>query len=101
MSVVTDVILMAPGDPRQAVEALNADLMKRFNCSLNQVDSYAGGNKAIQASVYMGAFSYFHPDEVLALISAAPWDEDDRADIRVAIKGEWDDAFTLHPLPAQ
>jgi hypothetical protein len=35
---------------------------------------------------------------VLAILAAAPWVGSDRSEVRVAIKEEWDDAFTLHSI---
>ena len=102
MSVVTDVILMVPvgADPR-VVDHVNARLattLRASGCGLRKVDQHAGGNKAVQADVYMGAFSYLSRQAVLGILAAAPWDADDRACVRVAIKEEWDDAFTFHNI---
>lgn len=99
MSVVTDVILMVPPDSGPAlIRDINAriEAVVASPCSgLNKVDRYAGGNKAVQADVYMGAFNYLSRQAVLDILAAVPWDVDDRADVRVAIKEEWDDAFTF------
>ena len=102
MSVVTDVILMVPPDSGLAlIRDINAriEAVVASPCSgLNKVDRYAGGNKAVQADVYMGAFNYLSRQAVLDILAAVPWDVDDRADVRVAIKEEWDDAFTFHSI---
>mgnify|MGYP003558210024 FL=1 len=102
MSVVTNVILMVPvGADSRDVDHVNAQLavvLRVSGCGLLKVDQYAGGNKAVQADIYMGAFNYLSRQVVLEILAAAPWDASDRAVVRVAIQEEWDDAFTFHDL---
>lgn len=102
MSVVTDVILMVPIDGgRRVINDINTRIATATRApghGLIKVDRYAGGNKAVQADVYMGAFNYLTRQDVLAILAAAPWDASDRADVRVAIQEERDDAFTFHSL---
>jgi hypothetical protein len=102
MSVVTDVILMVPiGGGRRVISDINARIAAAARApghGLIKVDQHAGGNKAVQADVYMGAFNYLPRQDVLAILAAAPWVGSDRSEVRVAIKEEWDDAFTLHSI---
>jgi hypothetical protein len=105
MSIVTDVILMVPsGSDPQIISHINARIVAVMRmppgCGLIRVDRYAGGNAAVQADVYMGAISRLKRQVILDILAAAPWDVDDRADVRVAIKEEWDDAFTFHSVGA-
>ena len=70
MSVVTNVILSGfagcrPDFHRTVVDALNAFLSQRESPlgELAQVDQHAGGRKAIECYVWMGAFNYLEIGE--------------------------------------
>ncbi len=78
MSVVTNVIIsgMSGLDVYRpfVIEALNAYLVnaeaERDLGTFTQVDQHAGGRKAIERHVWMGAFNYLEIDEFMAVYHA-------------------------------
>ena len=99
MSHVTDVILTmslleeAGDDDRcPAVDVLNIWLSERNKGELKRVDDFAGGGKAIQAAVFMGAFNSLEIPEFVAAVGAAPWE--DRGRLALFVKDEHDERFT-------
>lgn len=101
MSHVTDVILTVslleqndvyPADVYPAVEALNTWLSERDKGELKRVDSFAGGRKAVQAAVFMGAFNFLDIPEFVAAVAAAPWGY--RDGLALFVKNEYADRFT-------
>ena len=98
MSHVTDVILtmslleeVGRDDKCPAVELLNAWLSERNKGELKRVDDFAGGRKAIQAAVFMGAFNYLDIPEFVAAVASAPWE--DRDSLALFVKDEHDERF--------
>ena len=91
MSHVTDIIVIVMVD--ENIELLQKYLKKVYKCTLKQVDDYAGGNKAVQADIYMTAINAFiipvFYQEFLKLKLEFP------ESAQLLIKDEHDDKFTL------
>ena len=101
MSVVTDVILTcALGEEADgpdyfscpAVEKINEWLVKERYGMLRRVDDEAGGNKVMQAVVYLGAFNYLDVDCFIKQLKEAPWELPES--VRVFIKREQEEFFS-------
>ena len=92
MSNVSDFILTAPID-EPGIIALNKRLMSDENyCAcFNQVDRYAGGNKAFQADVWMAAFRNVDMRDFKAHVFSVSWSEPER--IRFFVQHEHEYSF--------
>lgn len=64
-----------------------------FGPNLRYAGEATGGNKYIQADMYMGAFGNFDLDGFLGLIMELHWDYPEH--VQLFIKGEHDDVFTV------
>jgi hypothetical protein len=99
MSHITDVILL--------VSVLDEDVAHRVNeffltsgsqsgtpGQMIRVDEYASaGHKAMQATVYAGAFNYLDIVGFLRHVASLPWE--DRSTVQVLLQDEHDDQFHL------
>ena len=97
MSHVTDVILtVGCGDSRVAECIAALDSFTRTEArggTLHKVDQHAGGTKALQAEVYMGAFNYLPVGEFIALVKTLPWEYPE--DIRLFMQEEQEYSFRV------
>jgi len=92
MSIVTSVIVTCPLGNERAIAFVNRWLDAGKNWAL--AEAPGGGNKAVQATVLVGAFSHygFSTRDLLEQIRCAP--REDLEHVRVFVKEEDDDAFT-------
>ena len=92
MSTVTDVILIVGclTDQEQAERFSDAlKLAGHTEARLKQVDDHAGGNKAVQADIYMGAYNYLDDEAAVSAFYAIKWEERDQ--VQLLMKAEnWD-----------
>lgn len=58
MSRVTSVIIVSSIIDSKVITVLNEWIVEHYGCGLKRVDSYAGGNKAMEVDVYAGAFNF-------------------------------------------
>jgi hypothetical protein len=103
MSRVTDVILTCgcseevgpeDGNPTYrvpAVEPINEWLLKNNYGKLVRVDEYVTSGKAMQATVFIGAFNYLDLKEFIKVVDAAPWDV--KENTALFVKEEEQDTF--------
>lgn len=109
MSHVADTILMCSvmeetqevADYRELglcppLAALNAWLDEAGKGSLVYVSRYAGGNKALQSIVAIGAFNYLDIPRFVAYARSLQWEDPDSA--QLAIKDEHDEVYKLYRL---
>lgn len=99
MSHVADVIITLSvteetdeGAPIPGIQEINRYLSSKGKGELEKVDGYAGGRKALQAEVWMGAFNYLEIPEFVATVAAQHWQ--DRDAVQVFIKDEHEDVFS-------
>jgi hypothetical protein len=76
MSVVTNIILTATTDESGVIE-LNKRLLADIGCYFNKVDAYAGGNKHIEADVWMIAINHFDRLGFMQHIKSVYWEAPD------------------------
>jgi hypothetical protein len=76
MSHVTDVIITASllDDDKQPALQAWFDAHRKGEAGPRRVDQHAGGGKALQTAVYIGAHNYITDDEIVALLRSVPWD---------------------------
>lgn len=91
MSQVADVILTMSlmednGTECPALVFINVWLAIMDYGELKRVDSLAGGGKAMQAAVFLGAFNYLRIHSFTQIVNSAPWKY--RAGMALFIKGE-------------
>lgn len=86
MSVVTDVILITAVD-----EDNEKGIVARL--FLERVDHPAGGNKAMQCGVYMGAFNHLVIERFIQNVRALKWH--DRECVQLMVKEEDDNQFRI------
>ena len=105
MSAVTDIILTCSllesqgsnWDDTPSVQTLNDYLRAAYHgVTLMRVDDYAGGNKAVQCTVWMAAINHFDTKEFLRQARSAQWYEPESA--QIFFKGENDDVFTVETI---
>jgi hypothetical protein len=104
MSCVTDVIVVCGlteeseesrlDSPVPTLERLSDWLEENEKGRLVRLDSSAGGRKAMQCVVALGAFNYLDIPDFLAHAWSLKW-EDDEA-VQIFIKDEEDDLFTAY-----
>ena len=102
MSYVTDIILVTMIDDGAELEDTqpNADQLSRYlsvnhgGACLNKMDAYAGGNKAMQCDVFMGAVRSMDAAIFIEAFKAIEWEFPECA--QLFIKEENDDCFTVH-----
>jgi len=99
MSHVSDVIIcLSPGEEiddnatTPPIQEINKYLMAQNRGELKKVDDYAGGYKAVQAAVWMGAFNHLDIPEFLNVVKAQQWEG--REIVQVFIKDEHEKTFT-------
>lgn len=100
MSHVTDILVLAscldePGET--ATDGAIANLNAYLRSDLVRLDEMAGGSKAMQATVWAGAYNYLNIEEFLAKVWEQKWEL--AADVQVLLKDEHDDRWTLHSNP--
>lgn len=90
MSKVTDVVILAPlsAERSPAMSAINAWLDERHYGQLVEVSDHAGGTKAMQARVYLGAFNYIDVAAFTAMVKGAPWGRWEAQQIRLMLHEE-------------
>jgi hypothetical protein len=101
VSLVTDIILItAVGDSvsdgeseTEAMLEVQSWLGRGNYGQLVAVDKWAGGNKAMQAEVWMGAFNYFKLEEFVAFVKSQKWESPDR--VQVLTQREEDAVFAI------
>lgn len=93
MSSVTSIILNAWLDEDLAIDYINR-AMKTL--PLVRVEDYAGGHKAMQSDILMGAYSYMDIPAFLKVFHSAPWRDPEY--IQLFIKYEADEAFSIITL---
>lgn len=98
MSHVTNILILAPliEARSDAISNINNYLNNLNKGSLKTIDSCSGGTKAMEVSVYAGAFNYLDIEEFLEAFKEAPWREKDR--IQLLICDQDDDKFSLHEV---
>jgi hypothetical protein len=103
MSVVTDVIIclslseeIDDEGTTPPVAEINDYLRSQNYGKLARVDDFAGGNKAFQAAVWMGAFNHLNVSEFMDFIKSREWQS--REEVQVLLKKEEDYSFTLTNL---
>ena len=101
MSRVTDVILTCgcgeeehrtSGDPEYyvpAVDTINAWLSENNYGKLIRVDHLVTSGKAMQATVFIGAFNYLDLKEFIKVVDASPWDMKENMALFVKEEEEW------------
>lgn len=102
MSRVTNVILTAAcaediddNDHANAMESVNQWLAEKNYGEFARVDGNAGGTKAMEAFVFLGAFNYLDLVAFLAVVGAAPWQQPEN--VRVFVKQQEDERFDVPP----
>jgi hypothetical protein len=100
MSVVTDVIIclglaeaIDDEGTTPPIAEINDYLRSRNYGELARVDDFAGGNKAFQAAVWMGAFNHLNLSEFMNFVKSRNWQS--RADVQILLKKEEENSFTL------
>jgi hypothetical protein len=84
MSVVTDIcILTSLGNGNDALEKLG----------FRNVRDHAGGNKALQGDVWLGAFNYLRDEEMAEALKLVRWPYDEEP--LVLIQQEHDDGWSV------
>lgn len=110
MSHVADIILVTalsdgcfeqfdrlPENPEE--RNVNADkvgkwLFDTYRCRFVQVDGASGGNKCMQANVFLCAVNYLDILELVRVFRSVQWESPESA--QLFIKDEHDDAFTVY-----
>ena len=87
MSVVTSIIFSSGFEEPAA-------LNKYLGQPLIQTEECAGGNKAFQADIYIGAFNNIDADELIQIFKDYKWQFPESA--QLMIKREHDDKFTIY-----
>ncbi len=93
MSVVTSIILTTSLSEEDglycpAVEELNEWMRANRYGEFKRVDGYAGGNKAVQAVVFMGAFNYLNMDKFAEVFRRVNWEDLDSVKLFVQYEEE-------------
>jgi hypothetical protein len=106
MSWVTDVLLIFSleelYDEEEELEIIlalnniNSWLKEDGRGVLANLDTYAGGGKAMQACVYGGAFNFLKIDEFIKVVKEQPWRA--RGNVQLLLKDEEEKSFTMHTL---
>ena len=104
MSVVTDMILVTAiddgggEDKHPNADRLNAWIREAHGPTeaLKKVDQHAGGNKAVQCDVFVGAINYLDEKGLIAAFRGVQWESPDCA--QLMLKGEQKDRFTVYQL---
>ena len=74
MSVVTNVVLVTGLVDKARVEEINGWLYEQGMGSVVKADQYAGGSKAMEVDVYLGAFNYLDELAFGDFCVAQPWE---------------------------
>lgn len=104
MSVVTSIILttsLVEEDDLYcpAVEELNEWMLANRYGEFKRVDEYAGGNKAMQAVVFMGAFNYLDMDKFAETFRKVRWE--DRDSVKLFVQYEEETCFSELLIPLE
>ena len=102
MSDVTDIILIIAiddgdlnGDLKN-IDTINNYLISSYKSFMEKVDSFAGGNKAVQCDVYMAAINYLNKEDLISKFLDINWDYKECA--QLMLKGEHDNKFKLYEI---
>ena len=87
MSVVTNVILIT-GVNEPAIGTVNAFLSMNEHSTLTQIDSYAGGGKAMECDVWAGAFNFFSIRSFIDCIHVVEWEDPEAVQLLLLKEGE-------------
>lgn len=100
MSRVTDVILTTSSvetdeddRPLAGVASVNAWLLLKHHCVLKGVTDHAGGNKVMQAGVFLVAVNHLDEPGLIAAVRDAPWERHEM--VRLLLNREEDSGFEL------
>jgi len=96
MSYVTDIILISHYLKQDTIDEINGWLIGYQRNGLYEVTEHAGGSKAMQCEVHMGAFNYLGLEEFLEFIKTLPWEE--KKQMQLLTKEKHDDKFTLRRI---
>ena len=92
MSKVTDVAILTPlphsDQESPAIAVINAWLDEHHYGQLVEVSDHAGGKRAMQAQVYLGAFNYLDVPAFIATVKGAPWHRWDQGRVRLMVHEE-------------
>ena len=92
MSYVSNVVLLTfIDDP--GIKDLQLWLSENEMPALNQVDGFAGGKRAFEAEIWVGAYNYLDIQEFTQAVLDAKWLYPDA--VQLLIKQEADDVFSL------
>ena len=94
MSSVTSIILITGVGDSHAANTLGTYLQSMNRCTLNQVDSHSGGDKHMEADVYLSAVNGLDVDTFLDVFYSIRWLSPEA--VQLMIKEEHDEAFTLY-----
>lgn len=72
MSVVTNIML-AGIIHEDDVDKFNAFLKEKYRAPMNRINREAGGNKAMEADVWGGAYNHFDEHSFIAFLRTIKW----------------------------
>ena len=102
MSVVTTVMLhvdtVEDGVTLDAINRWFAEQRVGLLMDNTNADGVWGGGKAPQVRVYAGAFNYLHAEEMMAYLTALPWEIPES--VQLLVNGEHDTRFAVYVLEA-
>lgn len=109
MSHVADIILTTPIEDggKKDGDSPNVDVLinylrveyhleERPKSPLEKVDGHAGGDKAMQCDVFIGAINYLDINGFIEVFKSIKWEYPE--DIQLLIKDEHDDKFKLYEI---
>jgi hypothetical protein len=92
MSHVTDVIFACDlREEKTSVDLINDWLVEHEIGMLASVDDHAGGKKAMQSWVFLGAFNYLPIEEFASYVRSLTWCHPEN--VQIWIKDEHDERF--------
>ena len=101
MSIVASCILHVPLDRAHVVEQIDKYLVEKGHYRFADVTEHAGGEKAMQCLVYLGAFNHLDIDALVAFVRSCDWLTDEEGGDhsymmppQLFILGEQEDVFT-------
>lgn len=81
MSIVTNIIIKTRVDEHDVINYLNWYLVKQEKGILKQTDNFAGGRKAMECDIFMGAFNMSDTGKIIEIFKTK--------------KGEYDQLFIM------
>jgi hypothetical protein len=96
MSVVTNVILTCDLQEDAAVAKMNSWLSAAGHGRLVDVSGVAGGEKSMEAGVWVAAFNYLQIGGFIEAVRECPWEHPEN--VRLFMQGENHGAFKEWPL---